>query len=281
MKHLFSVLLLALAVSMPSQAAVTDVIEINDLEVSKDNLIDYTQILGLFQVVGVSADYQVLYTVDAPQVVGTYGWEDMDPDYPVSLYIAAEDQVHNAIDADLTVNRSSNGYTFDGHMTIADGRMFHITMNYVMEEAQEYYYDVTSFSIDDLWAVMGAQMIYMTNEDNSAELMLMISDSEIVSGYTYGYNQFDLTMSMLMVDNNFIAIAGGDFTYTQMAGGEMATANITDAEGNIYHFNYENMPTGIDELKVGADKPVKRLVNGQVVIENNGILYNIMGQPVK
>lgn len=192
MKKIYTILL-ALVCMMSAQAQ-TNVIEINNLTVPGDHFKDYTSLLGMFQVLGLNDDYQVLYTVNTTQMEGSYTMADMYSDYKPQVYVAAEDKVYTAEDADLTVTAIKGGYNFDGHV-MAEGKTFHINMSYV-HEAETIEVDVANFSLTNL-SMMGEQMIYMGSADNSTELMLLIYATALESGKTYTYEDMDAGSSML------------------------------------------------------------------------------------
>ena len=66
----------------------------------------------------------------------------------------------------------------------------------------------------------------------------------------------------------FIADVAGDYTFTW-----------TYASKNLV-VTYPEIPTGIENRMV-QDKAVKRIVNGQLVIEKNGVLYNALGAEMR
>ena len=82
MKKIYS-LLMAIACFM-SATAQTDIIEVNNLTISDDNFKDYTGLLGMFQVVGISDDFQAMFTVSSFQMEGSYTNDDMYADYKPS-----------------------------------------------------------------------------------------------------------------------------------------------------------------------------------------------------
>lgn len=277
MKKFYSIVM-AIACFMSAQAQ-TNVIEINNLTVPADNFKDYTSLLGMFQVLGMNDDYQVLYTVSTFQMVGSYTMADMYSDYKPQVYVAAEDKVYSAEDADLTVTAINGGYNFDGHI-MAEGKTFHINMSYV-HEAETIEVEVADFSLTDL-SMMGEQMIYMGSADNSTELMLLIYATALENGKTYTFVDMDASSSMLGYNGNFLGIADGStFTYTESDEGKKYEATIVSTTGDVFHFVWVDDATGIGELKVTKATTVKRIVDGQVVIEKDGHMFNINGQMIK
>lgn len=276
MKKIYS-LLMAIACFM-SATAQTDIIEVNNLTISDDNFKDYTGLLGMFQVVGISDDFQAMFTVSSFQMEGSYTNDDMYADYKPQVYVAAEQKVYNAESADLTVTAIANGYSFDGHI-MAEGKTFHITMSYV-HEAETIEVEVADFSLTDL-SMMGEQMIYMGSNDGT-ELMLLVYATALESGKTYTFAEMDASSSMLGYNGNFLGIAeGSTFTYTEDSEGNKYDATIVATTGDVFHFVYVENETGISDVKVTKTAPVKRIVDGQVVIEANGHVYNINGEMIK
>lgn len=65
--------------------------------------------------------------------------------------------------------------------------------------------------------------------------------------------------------------------------GYSLSATIIGEDGNVYEIAIapENIAEGLDELQTIDKKAVKRLVNGIVVIEKDGVLYNMQGATIQ
>ena len=80
---------------------------------------------------------------------------------------------------------------------------------------------------------------------------------------------------------NYIDYASATFVKTVSASQIKIEVSIVDVDGNTWNLTYtEAVPTAVDAINA-ENNTVKRIVNGQVVIEKNGVFYNILGTEIK
>ena len=87
---------------------------------------------------------------------------------------------------------------------------------------------------------------------------------------SYGYD----------AEYNFIDYAEAAFVKNVTADQMEIKATVVDLTGNIWNLTYTEKAEGINNTNA-AVKTTKRLVNGQLVIEKNGVKYNVTGTVLK
>ena len=113
----------------------------------------------------------------------------------------------------------------------------------------------------------------------------LASGEDVESGKTYTfaddmgadtYTSFGMDKS-----HNYIDYASATFVKTVSASQIKIEVSIVDVNGNTWNLTYtEPVPTSVDAINA-ENNAVKRIVNGQVVIEKNGVFYNILGTEIK
>jgi hypothetical protein len=92
------------------------------------------------------------------------------------------------------------------------------------------------------------------------------------------------TNSSYGVDNsyNYIDFASATFVKTVSASQIKIEASIVDVNSDIWNLTYTEAlePTAVEAVKAQGNA-IKRIVNGQVVIEKNGVRYNLLGSEIK
>ena len=113
----------------------------------------------------------------------------------------------------------------------------------------------------------------------------LASGEDVESGKTYTFAD-DMgadTYTSYGMDKsyNFIDYASATFVKTVSASQIKIDVSIVDVDGNTWNLTYtESVPTAVDAINA-ENNAVKRIVNGQVVIEKNGVFYNILGTEIK
>lgn len=99
------------------------------------------------------------------------------------------------------------------------------------------------------------------------------SFTEDMGGNTNGSYGYD-------TEYNFIDYAEATFVKNVTADQIEIKATVVDLTGNIWNLTYTEKAEGINNTNA-AVKTTKRLVNGQLVIEKNGVKYNVTGTVLK
>ena len=113
----------------------------------------------------------------------------------------------------------------------------------------------------------------------------LASGEDVESGKTYTFAD-DMgadTYTSYGMDKsyNYIDYASATFVKTVSASQIKIEVSIVDVDGNTWNLTYtEPVPTAVDAINA-ENNAVKRIVNGQVVIEKNGVFYNILGTEIK
>ena len=112
-------------------------------------------------------------------------------------------------------------------------------------------------------------------------IYLAEGESDVVLGKTYTISEMNSIYTYWMKSDYMTHALYTEATFrkTENADGVMLLkATATDTNGDSWALTYDpgDMETAVSETRSAA-KPVKRVVNGQVVIDKNGVLYNVLG----
>lgn len=112
-------------------------------------------------------------------------------------------------------------------------------------------------------------------------------DVELGTTYTFAADMRSNTNTSygMLTDGSYTYIdyADASFTKSIVDKKEHIEVTILDVDGNTWNLSYtgaEEVQTAIDNTNA-AVKATKRIVNGQVVIEKNGVFYDILGTEIK
>ena len=236
---------------------------------------------------------------------GTYAFDDLDPDYCYvvsgsdTIYFAKGDGVVVAVDGDIV--------TLKGNLTGTDDVVYAFDLYYDPSQVDPYLYDedqdytatFSSYEVakedEGLFSVMGIEngkgvmlSVILPSEataDQIAGKTFPINDSGDEQTVASGY--YDATEGLIP---SFAAILNSSNNVTNvwyLVSGTVtvdANYNITVAAKNskghdiTIKLNYPS--TGIKDVKT-LEKVVKAIENGQLMINVNGVKYNVNGAIVK
>lgn len=110
-----------------------------------------------------------------------------------------------------------------------------------------------------------------------------LTDVESGVAYTFAEDMGANTNGSYGIDYNtydYIDYADAAFTKTETASEIRIVAAIEDVDGNFWNLLYVETLTGVDNVNADV-KAVKRIENGMLFIEKNGVRYNVLGTVVK
>jgi hypothetical protein len=126
----------------------------------------------------------------------------------------------------------------------------------------------------------------LSNDDYKFFFKITLDSEDVESGktYTFADDMGGNTNSSYGVDNsyNYIDFASATFVKTVSASQIKIEASIVDVNSDIWNLTYTEAlePTAVEAVKAQGNA-IKRIVNGQVVIEKNGVRYNLLGSEIK
>lgn len=240
---------------------------------------------------------------------GTYGTANgtIGTQYSAIKYNGANVKLVAAV-LSLEFVEYSNAEAGQGNYKVAfqamgdDGNLYigSVTINvltYYVSNDSYYYYPMVGEVPVEL-TMTSAKSTY-TESENSIEYVLSNDDydfyfhiylaeglTDVVSGETYTYDVDMKSHSTLSYgdagNDNYIDYASAEFVKTVADGKIQIKATIVDTKDQNWILTYEGTDPGtaIDNAKV-AVKATKRIVDGSVVIEKNGVRYNVLGSEIK
>ncbi len=112
-------------------------------------------------------------------------------------------------------------------------------------------------------------------------IKLAEGESDVELGRTYMIDDMHRTYTYWMKSDYMTHALYTEATFrkTENADGVMLLkATATDENGDSWALTYDpgDQESAVSETRAAA-RPVKRVVNGQVVIDKNGVLYNVLG----
>ncbi len=260
--------------------SVADTIEIdmNDCE-----LANYTE-EGKFQFLGQSTIWEAFVAIEKPLAAGHYTWADAIHDYchvkkGASSYLTA-------VDLEAEVREARNGYDCEAYLTCSDNHCYHIVFHYYWDEPVAEPFetrDVVMHNLryDDVWEAEGFALYEASNDSISLQITFSI-------GAGYGSGDVITTEDLNHEFTYFVNSATGSVLRTY--GGELTVA-YTDTpnsymviegyligkDGVKYMLHMNNSPEGVENVQTAMPEARKYLMDGQLIIDMNGVKYNVLG----
>ena len=270
-----------LAITYPEAPVVADTIVI-DIE-SEVEYVDYVAAQGWWQFMAKNETYDIsISNVSTTQAAGVYGVADLDVDYTYVKVLATQEKIH-FVDGELTLTEGADGSrTIEGVMTGEDGNIYNIKLVYVIPTAE----NVVNVEIPE-WGIVQdyygytGYTFYGETADENIYVQLTILGSNPLGQFTY--DDCYMGGTGIQVGEDYKGIYSMNITVTAggTAGAERAfiTADILCYNNTLYHVT-TLVGEGVDAIEA-AEKAVKMIQNGNVVIIKNGVHYNVNGQVIK
>ena len=251
-----------------------------DIE-SEVEYIDYVAAQGWWQFMAENDVYSIsISNVSTTQAAGVYTVADLDADYTYIEIKATETEVH-FVDGSLTLTEGEDGSrTIEGVMTGDDGNIYNIKLVFRIPTAE------TTVNVEiPEWAIANASEYYgfagyiLAGEtaDKNIYVQITIPGSSPLGQFTYADCYAGGTG--IKIGDDYKSIYSMNFTVTAggTAGAERAfvTADILCYNNTLYHVT-TLVGEGINNVE-DAVKAIKRIVNGQVVIEYS-LMSTLLGE---
>ena len=273
----------SLAITYPEAPVVSDTIVI-DIE-NEVQYVDYVAAQGWWQFMAENDVYSIsISNVSTTQAAGVYTVADLDADYTYIEIKATETEIH-FVDGSLTLTEGEDGSrTIEGVLTGDDEMIYSIKLVFRIPTAE------TTVNVEiPEWGIVDASEYYgfagyiLAGEtaDKSIYVQLVIPGNNPLGTFTYDDCYANATG--IEVAGDYKGIYSMNFTVTAggTAGAERAfvTADILCYNNTLYHVT-TLVGEGINNVE-DAVKAIKRIVNGQVVIEKAGKTYNMNGAVIR
>ena len=239
---------------------------------------------GWWQIMGATENYEFsLSNVSTTETAGVYTIDDLDPKYSYITVMTATDTTDvTFVDGSVTVAVANDGtVTIVGALVGDDGNVYNFNLTYADPKAERLVnVTISNGTLYDGYASYGLYAVYGTADDKTAYVQLAIWAEEDFDG--------DFTEEDLDLQYVGSGVQDADGSHSIFS----AVINVLPGEGEgVYSIMadllcYNNtlykvsMSIGKTEGFENVDaavKAIKRLVNGNVVIEKAGKKYNVNG----
>ena len=268
-----------LEVVYPEAPVVADTIVI-DIE-QEVQYTDYVAQAGWWQFMAENDEYDIsISNVSTTQAACTYTIADLDAKYTYVFIQADSTEVH-FVDGEFTLTEGEDGSrTIEGVMIGDDGNIYDIKLVFRIPTAE------TSVNVEiPSWGVADAAEIYSYTgtlfygeaADGTYIQFVVLGNNPIG---TFTYDDMLPTATGIEVGGEYKAIYSMDVTVNASdAQRAIITMDILCLNNTLYHVT-THIGEGINAVEA-AQKAVKMIQNGQVVIIKNGVHYNINGAVIR
>ena len=245
---------------------------------------------GWWQIYGaaVGADANCEFSISnisTTEVAGVYTIDDLDADYTYITKMTETDTIDVAfVDGSVTVAVSAEGVvTVVGTLVGDDGNTYNFNLTYVDPTAKNVVnVTISEGALYDVYASYGLYGVYGYADDNTAYVQLGIwVDEEFAGEFTYDDLDFRYVGSLIedAAGSHNIFSAAITVYAGENEGDYAVLADILCYNNTLYKVVMtigNGAPEGVENVDA-AVKAIKRLVNGNVVIEKAGKKYNVNG----
>ena len=268
-----------LEVVYPEAPVVADTIVI-DIE-QEVQYTDYVAQAGWWQFMAENDEYEIsISNVSTTQAAGVYTVADLDAKYTYVFIKADSTEVH-FVEGSFELTEGEDGSrTIEGVMIGDDGNIYDIKLVFRIPTAE------TTVNVEiPNWGVADAAEIYSYTgtlfygeaADGTYIQFVVLGNNPIG---TFTYDDMLPTATGIEVGGKYKAIYSMDVTVNASdAQRAIITMDILCLNNTLYHVT-TTIGEGINAVEA-AQKAVKMIQNGQVVIIKNGVHYNINGAVIR
>lgn len=237
-----------------------------------------------WQVIAQTDSIAVSLLAMSAELAGTYDVADLYADYSfVMTDFKAQTKIGFTAGQVVVTEDVTGAVTFVGKLTAADGKIYNINLTYfepkaettvTLTYAESQLNDQTGATQDPAFQVMAMDYTNMTM------VSLVVYTSVIAGEYTQA--NLDPNYSYVYADGAAQTIYTAAITVTANADGSYTlVADLLCYNNTLYKVTMTIPATqGVDSVE-DAKKAVKRIQNGQLIIEKNGKTYNALGVIVR
>ena len=239
---------------------------------------------GWWQIMGATEDYEFsLSNVSTTETAGVYTIDDLDPKYSYITVMTATDTTDvTFVDGSVTVAVANDGtVTIVGALVGDDGNVYNFNLTYADPKAERLVnVTISNGTLYDGYASYGLYAVYGTADDKTAYVQLAIWAEEDFDG---DFTEEDLDLQYV---GSGVQDADGSHSIFSAVinvlpgegeGVYSITADLLCYNNTLYKVSMSIGKTEGFENVDAAVKAIKRLVNGNVVIEKAGKKYNVNG----
>lgn len=234
---------------------------------------------GWWQFLAENDDYKIsISNISTTQAAGTYHINDLDLKYTYIIVKATETEVA-FVDAELTLSEAEDGSrTIEGTVLGDDDNTYIIKLVFKVPTIQ------TTVNVEiPEWEVYDATELYevtsilfMGEAADGTYVQFALLGSNPIGHFTYD----DCYNGGIEVDGNWKSVYTMDINISLSDAQRcIVTMDILCLNNTLYHVT-TTVGEGINNVEVAVET-IKRIVNGQLVIEKNNVRYNAQGAVVR
>ena len=242
---------------------------------------------GWWQIYGDNAQYSVsVSNVLTTQAEGTYTIDDLDADYTYVGIINGEDTAYVYFeDGSVTLSIAANGdVTVAGTLVGDDGNNYVFNLVFVAPKPQaEVNVIIKEGVLYDEYAASGLYGVYGTDANNVYVQLGIWTEDGLQGSFTDQDLDFAYIGSFIEEGEEEVEIYSAAITVTPGNGGDYnITATLLCYNNKQYNVTMY-VPAGGTAIENvdAAVKAIKRLVNGNLLIEKGNKTYNVLGATVR
>lgn len=220
----------------------------------------------------------MLSNLESDKAVGSYAFEDLDPDY---CYILTETDSIWFTAGSLTIAEAQNGdISVVGQLTGKDRNIYDIQLTYVAPKPL--YEETLTITSTTITCEDGALAIYGT--DAEGILVQIVVESDVATGtFTLTNENYNGGYCYIQFDEegeDYTLMYSGTFTVTSNPFGYVVKANILCDNNTLYHITFTESATGIEDVNANT-KAVKTIKDGQLLIMKGNKTFNMTGVRIR
>lgn len=268
-----------LEVVYPEAPVVPDTIVI-DIE-SEVQYTDYVAQAGWWQFMADNDEYSIsISNVSTTQAAGTYTIADLDADYTYLFRVADSTKIHFVAGSFVLTEGEDGSRTIEGVVTGDDEKIYSIKLVFrIPTPATTVNVEIPEWGVADaaeIYSYTGT-VFYGEAADSTYIQFVVLGNNPIG---TFTYDDMLPTATGIEVGGEYKAIYSMDVTVNASdAQRAIITMDILCYNNTLYHVT-THIGEGINAVEA-AQKAVKMIQNGQVVIIKNGVHYNINGAVIR
>lgn len=268
-----------LEVVYPEAPVVPDTIVI-DIE-SEVQYTDYVAQAGWWQFMADNDEYSIsISNVSTTQAAGTYTIADLDADYTYLFRVADSTKIHFVAGSFVLTEGEDGSRTIEGVVTGDDEKIYSIKLVFrIPTPATTVNVEIPNWGVADaaeIYSYTGT-LFYGEAADSTYIQFVVLGNNPIG---TFTYDDMLPTATGIEVGGEYKAIYSMDVTVNASdAQRAIITMDILCYNNTLYHVT-TTIGEGINAVEA-AQKAVKMIQNGQVVIIKNGVHYNINGAVIR
>jgi hypothetical protein len=237
-----------------------------------------------FQFIANDEAYQVSICVNSDHLIGSFTAKDVDTQYTGAYDLSSGSAAEIKIDSICGISVAQNGDTIFAYIQFLgrDGSVYEFAVkNFTPGTTEEKTVELWGMQIDDTYLdYYGTVDFVAANASDTVSLSVYVNQDYAGS---YTLNDVDTRYSNIVVGGVSAAnIHSAEFSISTIGdSGFQISGDFLAKDGVLYHITmHTGWPEGIENAEAEV-KAFKKLEEGALIIEKNGVKYNAQGAILK